>query len=150
MSASKPTRYVAAGVAAVALAFGAYAVGNAASGNGTSGVADAAGPAAQRQVPGNGQMPQGRQGRPGFGTPVAGGTAKKVKAAALAKYDGTVERVMRLPDGSYVAHVITSNGEYHVAVSKDFKVTGAQQGGFGGRGPNGAAPSGSAAPNPTS
>jgi hypothetical protein len=36
---------------------------------------------------------------------------------------------MKLDDGSYVVHVITSNGEYHVAVSKDFEVTGAQPGG---------------------
>jgi hypothetical protein len=36
---------------------------------------------------------------------------------------------MKLSDGTYVAHVITSNGEYHVTVSKDFKVSGAQQGG---------------------
>jgi hypothetical protein len=144
-------RYVAAGVAAVALAFGAYAVGNSNSSNSSNGVANASGsaPAAngQQQVPQNGQAPQGGQGPPGgFGTPVSGATAKKVEAAALAKYKGTVERVMKLDDGSYVAHVITSNGEYHVAVSKNFKVTGARQGGPGGGGggvPGGAAPSGS-------
>jgi hypothetical protein len=76
----------------------------------------------------------------GFGTPVSGATAAKAKTAALAKYKGTVERVMKLDDGSYVVHVITSSGEYHVAVSKDFKVTGAQQ---GGPGASGAPPAGS-------
>jgi hypothetical protein len=39
-----------------------------------------------------------------------------------------------------VVHVITSNGEYHVAVSGDFKVTGADQ--RGPRGPGGVAPGG--------
>ena len=36
-----------------------------------------------------------------------------------------------LSDGSYVVHVIQSNGdgEVHVLVSKDFEVTGVQQGG---------------------
>src|SRR5205085_9854506 len=92
-------------------------------------------------LPGNGQAP------PGFGAPVTGAAADKAKAAALAKYKGTVERVMKLSDGSYEVHVLTSGGgEYHVAVSKDFKVTGAQQGGPGGPGgapgslPGGAAP----------
>jgi hypothetical protein len=64
---------------------------------------------------------------------VTGATADKAKAAALAKYKGTAERVMKLADGSYMVHVLTSNSEYHVSVSKDFKVTGAQQGGPGGR-----------------
>jgi hypothetical protein len=40
-----------------------------------------------------------------------------------------VERVVQLPDGSYEVHVITSSGEQHVLVSKDFEVTGTQQGG---------------------
>jgi hypothetical protein len=140
MSATKPMRYVAAGIAAVALAFGAYAVGNSNSGNGNSGVASASRPAAQGQAPGNGRLPHNGQGPRGFGAPVSGATAQKVKAAALAKYKGTVERVIKLPDGSYVAHVVTSNGEYRVAVSKDFKVTGAQQGGPGPGARGGTAP----------
>jgi hypothetical protein len=158
MSRSKPMRYVAAGVAAVALAFGAYAVGNSNSSNSSNGVANASGaaPAAngQQQVPQGGQVPRNGQGPPGgFGTPVSGATAKKVEAAALARYNGSVEQVMKLDDGSYVVHVITSNGEYHVAVSKDFKVTGAQQGGPGAGGagvPGGAAPSGSSSKNDAS
>jgi hypothetical protein len=52
---------------------------------------------------------------------------------------------MALPDGSFVAHVITTDGELHVAVSKDYKVLGIQQGGPPpGAGPQGGAPPGSA------
>jgi len=157
MSASKPMRYALAGIAAVALAFGAYAIGNSSSNESNSGVATAAQSSAPSQVPSNGQVPQSGQpptgelpqdgqAPPGFGTPVSGAAAAKAKAAALAKYKGTVERVMKLDDGSYEVHVITSNGEYHVAVSKDFKVTGAEQ---GGPGAGGAPAAGSAASGST-
>jgi hypothetical protein len=68
----------------------------------------------------------------------------KAKAAALAKYPGTVERVLRLSDGSYVVHVLTSaGGEVHVKVSKTFTVTGTEQGLPGGGAP-GSAPNGTA------
>ena len=156
MSGTNPLKFVAGGVAAVVLAFGAYAIGNSNSGNGNAGVANASQPAAMSQapgggqmpqsgqVPGNGQAPQNGQAPPGFGTPVTGATSDKVKSAALARYKGTVERVMKLADGSYGVHVITSNGEYHVAVGKDFKVTGAQQGGPGAGAPGGPPPSGQA------
>jgi hypothetical protein len=64
-----------------------------------------------------------------FGKPVTGATATKAKAAALAKYPGTAERVMQLSDGSYVVHVLQgSSGEVHVKVSKAFAVTGTEQG----------------------
>jgi hypothetical protein len=150
MSSSKPIAFAAAGVAAVVLAFAAYALGNSKSDDGTSGTANAAqaptaGQAAPNgQLPQAGQLPQNGQAPPGFGTPVTGTAADKAKAAALAKYDGTVEQVMKLDDGSYVVHVITSSGEYHVSVSKDFKVTGAQQGVPGGAqgSPPGTAPQG--------
>ena len=66
---------------------------------------------------------------PGMGTPATGAAATKASKAATAKYPGKVERVMKLPDGSYEVHVITSSGEKHVEVSKDFKVTGVQTGG---------------------
>lgn len=131
-------RYALAGIVTVALAFGAYAIGHSNSSNSNGGVANAAQSRAASQLPGNGaprggqpptgQLPRDGQAPPGFGTPVSGATAAKAKTAALAKYKGTVERVMKLDDGSYVVHVITSSGEYHVAVSKDFKVTRAQQG----------------------
>jgi hypothetical protein len=124
---SNPRKYAAAAVVAVALAFGAYAVGNSSSGNGSNGTANAA--QAQR----NGQPPRG------FGTPVTGTAAAQVKAAVLAKYKGTVDRIIKLPDGSYLARVTTSNGDLRVAVSKDYQVTGAQQGGPGAGGPRGGA-----------
>ena len=66
---------------------------------------------------------------PGMGTTVSGAAADKAKAAALAKYPGTAERVEKLSDGSYVVHVIQkSGGEVHVKVSKDFAVTGTETG----------------------
>ena len=87
------------------------------------------------QLPPSGQVPGGGQAPPGFGTPVSGTAATKAAKAAVAKYPGSVEAVMQLPDGSYVVHVITSSGEDHVAVSSAFQVTGVEQrGGFGGRG----------------
>jgi hypothetical protein len=129
-----PTRYALAGVAALVLAAGGYAIGS------SSGDNSSAAPG-NGQLPHNVQVPRGGQGRPGFGAPATGAAADKAKAAALAKYKGTAERVIKLSDGSYLVHVIGSNGEYRVAVSKDFKVTGAQQGGPGGpgglRGPGG-------------
>jgi hypothetical protein len=127
-------RFAAAGLAAVAVALGAYALGNSNSNNGSSGTANAA-PVGQFTPGAGGQPPSS-----GFGTPVTGATATKAAAAALSRYKGNIEGVMKLSDGSYVAHVITSNGEYHVTVSKDFKVTGAQQGGPPGAGGTGAAP----------
>ena len=56
----------------------------------------------------------------------------------------TVERAMKLADGSYEVHVIRSGGagEVHVLVTKDFKVTGTSQGP-----PAGAPPAGQAAPS---
>jgi hypothetical protein len=80
---------------------------------------------------------------PGFGKVVTGTAASKAKAAALATYPGTVERVMQLDDGSYMVHVLRSSGsEVHVKVSKAFKVTGTVQG-MPGRG----APPGTPAPS---
>jgi hypothetical protein len=65
---------------------------------------------------------------------VVGPAAEKVKAAALAKYPGTIQDIQQLPDGSYVAGVIRSGktGEIHVLVSKAFKVTGTRSGPPGG------------------
>jgi hypothetical protein len=127
-----------AGVAALAaIAFGASAI---ASGSNSS-TPSAAGAGAAQHMPGT--PPQGRngatpppganggppQGGPGFGTPVTGATATKVKAAALAKYPGTVERVLQAPDGSYVVHVFqSSGGEVRVLVNKQFQVTGTATG----------------------
>jgi hypothetical protein len=88
--------------------------------------------------PGRGPGGPGGPGGFGRGTPVVGPTAAKVKAAALAKYPGTIQDIQGLPDGSYVAHVIRPDKtEIHVLVSKDFKVTGTRSGPPGG-GPGGA------------
>jgi hypothetical protein len=62
--------------------------------------------------------------RPGTGTLITGAAAEKAKAAALAKYSGTVNRVLQLSDGSYVVHMFATSGPHHVFVSKEFKVTG--------------------------
>ena len=135
MSASKPVAWAAAGVAAVVLAFGAYTIGSNTSDN-ASGSALAAQPGGSAQAPLSGQIPQNGQAPPGFGTPATGTVARKAAAAATARYAGQVEQVMKLQDGSYVVHVVTSSGEKHVAVSKDFAVTGLEQGppGMGGTG----------------
>jgi hypothetical protein len=141
MPLQRPARYVAAGAAAVALAFGAYAVGNS---NTSSGTSSASAPAQGAAGGGAGQTPPAGAMRGGFGTPATGADAAKAKAAALARYSGSVEQVMKLPDGSFEVHVITSKGEYHVHVSKAFEVTGADQGGPGG--PGGATPPSGTAP----
>jgi hypothetical protein len=156
MFSSKLSRFVAAGAAAIAVAAGGIAIGNSGSSNGTSGTANAAQPAAQTQAgagkapgagqgPRSGQAPRGGQpggsgdqltavsGKvpanwsPGTGTIVTGADADKAKAAAVASGNpGTVNRVLKLSDGSYVVHFFATSGPHHVFVSKDFKVTAAQ------------------------
>jgi hypothetical protein len=125
MLSRKLTRSIAIGIAAIAVAIGAYAIVNSSSNNGASGTANAAtlaqsGP--NQQVVG--QIPQ--NWRPGTGTIITGAAADKAKAVALAKYPGgTVNRVLKLSDGSYAVHKIKISWPHHVFVSKNFKVTGA-------------------------
>jgi hypothetical protein len=131
----------AAAVGAVAvLVFGAAAISGADNSTTTTAAPNGFGGGAPPQVQG-GQAPQQGQlpggGPPGMGADVTGTTADKVAKAAKAKYPGQIERVQKLPDGSYVAHVITSSGEVHVHVSSAFKVLGTAD--FGGRGGPGAA-----------
>ena len=99
----KLTTTIAAGAVAIAVAIGAYAVGDSNSSDGASGTANAAPPAQSAQAPQDGQVPQADQGpqnwRPGTGTIITGAAADKAKAAALAKYPGTVNRVLKLSDG---------------------------------------------------
>jgi hypothetical protein len=124
MFSRKLTRSIAAGAAAVAVAIGAYAVGNSGSGNGAPGTANAAPPAQSAQAATVGQVPQ--NWRPGTGTIITGSAADKAKAVAVAKYPGgTVNRVLKLSDGSYAVHRIRTPAPHHVFVSTDFKVTGA-------------------------
>jgi hypothetical protein len=125
MFSRKLTRFVAAGAAAVAVAIGGVAIGNSSSSNGASGGAHAAQAAAPGQAPRSGQVPQ--NWRPGMGMIITGAAADKAKAAALAaKYAGTVNRVLKLSDGSYAVHMFATSGPHHVFVNKDFMVTGAQ------------------------
>jgi hypothetical protein len=120
MLSPKLTRYVAAGTAAVVVAVGAFSIGNASTSN-SSPVRGASGSAPAQTA--SGQIPKGWQ--QGDGTLITGATADKVKALALANYAGTVNRVLKLSDGSYVAHIFANPaGPHHVFVSKDFKVTG--------------------------
>jgi hypothetical protein len=167
MSKNPLVRYGAAGVAAVVLALAGYAAVNAGSDPAVGSAAAANrngfapnGPQGQMQAPSSsygqgaqgGPGAQGGQGRPQLGTPATGADATKAKAAATAKYPGSVEAVMKLDDGSYVVHVVTSSGEQHVLVSASFRVTGVQQGpphGFRGGAPgNGTPPSGPGAAPP--
>jgi hypothetical protein len=71
-----------------------------------------------------GQVPE--NWHPGTGTIITGDAADKATAAALAKYPGgTVNRVLKLSDGSYAVHMIKIRWPHHVFVSKSFEVTGA-------------------------
>ena len=65
---------------------------------------------------------------------LAGTTATKVKAAALAKYpNATVQRVETDSDGVYEAHIVTSDGQQLIVqVGRNFAVTGTDS--FGGPG----------------
>ena len=69
-------------------------------------------------------------------TLLAGDTAAKVKAAALAKYpNATIVRLETDSDGVYEAHITNSGSELIVQVGKDFTVTGTQTGHGGHGGP---------------
>jgi hypothetical protein len=71
-----------------------------------------------------GQVPE--NWHPGAGTIITGEAADKAQAAALVKYPGgTVNRVLKLSDGSYAVHMIKIRWPHHVFVSKNFEVTGA-------------------------
>jgi hypothetical protein len=125
MFSRKLTRSIAIGTAAIAAAIGGYAIVNSGSSNGASGAANAATLAQpgqnQRAV---GQVPQ--NWHPRTGTIITGAAANEAKAAALAKYPGgTVNRVLKLSDGSYAVHMIKISWPHHVFVSTNFKVTGA-------------------------
>jgi hypothetical protein len=125
----KVTRSIAAGAAAIALAVGGFAIANSSSGSSSSGTASAApatqsAPRTQSSHPAlSGQLPP--NWRPGTGTVVTGAAANQAKAAAVAKYPaGTVNRVLKLSDGSYAVHRIGTPAPHHIFVSKTFKVTG--------------------------
>ena len=125
MSFRKLTRPIAIGAAAIAVGIGAYAIVDSSSGNDASGTANAARlghPGPNQRVAD--QVPQ--NWRPGTGTIITGAAANKARAVALAKYPGgTVNRVLKLSDGSYAVHMIKISWPHHVFVSPSFTVTGA-------------------------
>jgi hypothetical protein len=123
----------AAAAAAAVLAIGAYLLGTGQS-DSTASTAGAGNGAAQQGGHGfGGQPPSGAQRPPGFrpgggmGTDVTADVAQKVEEAVAAKYDGDIERVQQLDDGSYLAHLITNDAQIYVAVSKSFDVAGAHE-----------------------
>jgi hypothetical protein len=126
MFSRKLTRSIAAGAAAIAVAIGGFAIANSSSSNGTSGTANAAQPAQSAQSGQTSQVGQVPQNwRPGTGTIITGAAADKAKAVAVAKYpEGTVNRVLKLSDGSYAVHRIGTPAPHHIFVSTDFNVTG--------------------------
>jgi hypothetical protein len=129
MPSRKLTRSIAAGAAAIAVAIGGYAIANSSSSNGGSGTANAAPHAQSAPQPQSGQTSQGGQApqnwSPGTGTIITGTAADKAKAVAVAKYPGgTVNRVLKLSDGSYAVHRIGTPAPHHIFVSTDFQVTG--------------------------
>jgi hypothetical protein len=132
-----------AGLAAVAaLAAGGVAISSASSNSGSTAASSPSSPATNGQRPAGGPM---------MGTPATGAAADKAKAAALAKYPGTAERVLKNTAGDYVVHVFKSDGsEVHVLVSSAFKVTGVQTGGPPGGRPPGATPPATAPPGSSS
>jgi hypothetical protein len=125
MFSPKLTKPIAIGTAAIAVGMGAYAIVDPASSNGASGTANAATPVQPGQNQhAVGQVPQ--NWRPGTGTITTGTAANEAKAVALAKYPGgTVDRVLKLSDGSYAVHMIKISWPHHVFASEDFEVTGA-------------------------
>src|SRR5437016_2731813 len=132
-SRRKLATFIAAGAAAVALAFGGYAIADSGSSNSVSSSANAATagnvipfhrgePSPSKQV---GQVPANWSA--GSGTIVTGDAANKAKAAAAAAYPGgTINRVVLLSNGDYNVHLIGVNWPHHVFVSNDFSVIGAE------------------------
>src|SRR4051794_1964368 len=141
MFSNKVTKSIAAGAAALAVAVGGVAIANSNSSNGMSGAATSAQTAAPAQagVPAKGSGGAGAPARasafgqaptgwkPGTGTIITGAAADQAKAAAVAaNYTGTVNRVLKLSDGSYVVHLIGTEGVHHVFVNTTFKVVAAE------------------------
>jgi uncharacterized membrane protein YkoI len=109
------------GAAVLAAAVGGATVANAAT-SGTAASSSSTPPAGAPQ----GQPPQGRHTVNGrTETALSGDVAAKVRAAALRKVPGTVERVETNVDSSapYEAHIRKADGtEVEVQVSSDFTV----------------------------
>ena len=122
MFSRKLTRSIAARTAAVAIAIGASVIVNPSSVTGVVCAQTLPQSGPNQRV--EGQVPE--NWRPGTGTIIRGADSDKANAAALAKYPGgTVNRVLKLSDGSYAVHMIKISWPHHVFVSKNFEVTGA-------------------------
>jgi hypothetical protein len=118
----KLTRSIAGRGVAVAVVIGASVIVNPGSVTGVICAQTLAQSGPNQRV--EGQVPE--SWRPGTGMIITGADADKAKAAALAKYPGgTVNRVLKLSDGSYAVHMIKIRWPHHVFVSKNFEVTGA-------------------------
>jgi hypothetical protein len=140
---STAAKAVAAFVAVGVLVIGAKAIAGHDSDTAAAGTPPVAGGQAPPGMTPGGRIGHDRNGMPpGFGAPVTGATLDKLKSVVTPKYAGTIERAMRLPDGSYVVHVIGTNGEVHVHVTKDLRIDGTDTGGPGGMPPGAPAPSG--------
>jgi uncharacterized membrane protein YkoI len=103
-----------------AAAVGGGAIANAATSGSASTTAPPAGATANHDPSKGGHMANGRTE-----TLLTGDTAAKVRAAALAKVPGSVERVETNVDSSapYEAHIKKADGtEVEVQVSRDFTV----------------------------
>ena len=121
---SKLVTIAAVGAAAV----GGAGIANAASSTTTSSSASAT-PTAAQQHSGGRHTVNGKTEKA-----LTGDVAAKVKAAALAKVSGTVERVETNVDGSvpYEAHITKSDGtSVEVQVSKDYTVAALNEMGAG-------------------
>ena len=118
---SKLVTAAAVGTAAVS---GAAIAGAATSGSASSTAQNAA-PTAQGAPPAHDRSQGGHTVNGRTETLLSGDTASKVRAAALAKVPGTVERVETNVDSSapYEAHIRKADGtEVEVQVGRDFKV----------------------------
>lgn len=107
--------------AVCAAAIGGGAVANAASSSSTTRSSSGSAPAGSSQA-----APQGRHTVNGKSeAPLTGDVASKVRAAALAKVPGTVDRVETNVDSRapYEVHIIKSDGtEVEVQVASDYTV----------------------------
>jgi len=118
----KLTRSIAARAAAVAVAIVASVIVNPSSLTGVVFAQMLAQSRPNQRV--EGHVPE--NWRPRTGTIITGADADKAKAAAVAKYqDGTVNRVLKLSDGSYAVHMIKIRWPHHVFVRNKFEVIGA-------------------------
>jgi hypothetical protein len=106
-----------------AAAIGAAALGGGAIANAAS--SSTATPSASPPAPSSSSAPQRHRVGGKTEAPLSGTVAAKVRAAALAKVSGTVERVETNVDGSapYEAHIRKADGtEVEVQVNKDYSV----------------------------